>query len=62
MRSDGMSQTSTPATRYNDGNPEARTTQLRSAKVEEGKIVELAKSRFEQLSTDIQGKLNSAPQ
>lgn len=62
MRSDGMSQTSTPATRYNDGSPEVRLTQLRSAKVEEGKIVELAKSRFEQLSTDIQGKLNSALQ
>lgn len=57
-----MSQTSTAATRYNDGSSDARTTQLRSAKVEEGRIVELAKSRFEQLSTDVQGKLNSAPQ
>jgi len=62
MCSDDMSQTSTAATRYNDGNPEVRTTQLRNAKVEEGKIVEMTKSRFEQLSTDIQGKLNSAPQ
>jgi len=61
MCSDVMSQRSTAATRYNDGSPEARTTQLRSAKVEEGKIVELTKSRFEQLSTDIQSKLNSAP-
>jgi hypothetical protein len=57
-----MSQTSTPASKYNDGNPEARTTQLQSAKVEEGRIAELAKSRFEQLPSEIQGKLNSAPQ
>ena len=57
-----MSQTSpTPAaTRYNDGNPEARTTQLQSAKVEEGKIAELAKSKFEQLPSEVQSKLNSA--
>ena len=61
-----MSQTSTatptPATRYNDGNPEARTTQLRNAKVEEARIAELIKLRFEQLSTDVQGKLNSVHQ
>jgi len=57
-----MSQTSTVASRYNDGSSDARTSQLRNAKVEEGRIVELAKSRFEQLSTDVQGKLNSAPQ
>jgi hypothetical protein len=62
MCSDGMSQTSTAATRYNDGTSEVRSTQLRSAKVEEARIAELAKSRFEQLSTDIQSKLNSAPQ
>ena len=59
MCSVGMSQTSTVATRYNDGTPEVRTTQLRNAKVEEGRIAELVKSRFESLSTDIQGKLNS---
>jgi hypothetical protein len=57
-----MSQTSTVATRYNDGTPEVRTNQLRNAKVEEGRIAELAKSRFENLSTDIQGKLNNVPQ
>ena len=60
--SEDMSQTSTAVTRYNDGNLEARTTQLQSAKVEEGRIAELAKSQFEQLPTDIQSKLNSAPQ
>jgi len=57
-----MSQTSTAATRYNDGTPEVRTTQLRNANVEEGKIADLAKSRFESLSVDIQGKLNRSPQ
>jgi hypothetical protein len=62
MCSDDMSNTSTPATRYNDGNPEARTTQLHSAKVEEGKIAEFAKSRFEQLPADIQSKLNGVQQ
>jgi hypothetical protein len=59
MRKDGMSQTSTAATRYNDGNPEARTTQLRNAKVEEAQIQELAKSRFENLAADVQAKLNT---
>ena len=54
-----MSQTSTAATRYNDGNPEARITQLRNAKVEEAKIPELAKSRFENLAADVQAKLNT---
>jgi hypothetical protein len=56
-----MSQTSTAATRYNDGNPEARTTQLRSAKVEEAQIQQLVKSRFENLSHNVQAKLNAAP-
>lgn len=62
MRSGSMSQTSTAATRYNDGTPEVRTAQLRNAKVEEEKIAELAKSRFESLTTDVQGKLNSVQQ
>ena len=57
-----MSQTSTPASRYNDANAEVRTTQLRNAKVEEARIPELAKSRFEGLAAEIQNKLNSAPQ
>lgn len=57
-----MSQTSTPASRYNDANAEVRTNQLRNAKVEEARIAELAKSRFEGLAVDIQNKLNSAPQ
>lgn len=53
-----MSQT-TKATRYNDASPEARTTQLRNAKVEENQISELAKSRFENLSAEVQAKLNN---
>ena len=57
--SDGMSQTSTVANRYNEATPEVRTTQLRNAKVEEGRIAELVKYRFESLSSDIQGKMNS---
>jgi hypothetical protein len=58
-----MSQTSTGAsTKYNSSNVDERTTQLRAVHVEEGKIAELAKVRFESLSSDIQGKLNSAPQ
>jgi hypothetical protein len=54
-----MSQTSTAATRYNDGNLEARTIQLRNAKVEEARIEQLVKSRFENLAPDIQAKLNT---
>jgi hypothetical protein len=54
-----MSQTSNAATRYNDGNAEARTTQLRNAKVEEAQIEQLAKSRFENLAPEIQSKLNT---
>jgi len=54
-----MIQISTAATSYNDGNPEARTTQLRNAKVEEAQILELAKSRFENLAADVQAKLNT---
>jgi hypothetical protein len=54
-----MSQTSTPASRYNEATPELRTTQLRNAKVEEGRIAELVKYRFESLNTEIQGKLNT---
>lgn len=54
-----MSQTSTAATRYNDGNLEARTIQLRNAKVEEAQIEQLVKSRFENLAPDIQAKLNT---
>jgi hypothetical protein len=54
-----MSQTSTAATRYNDGNLEARTIQLRNAKVEEARIELLVKSRFENLAPDIQAKLNT---
>jgi hypothetical protein len=53
-----MSQTSNAANRYNDANPETRTVQLRNAKVEEAQIAQLTKSRFENLSTDIQAKLN----
>jgi hypothetical protein len=57
---EGVSQTSTiAATRYNDGNPEARTTQLRNAKVEEAQIGQMVKSRFENLTPEIQGKLNN---
>jgi hypothetical protein len=57
-----MSQTSTvPSTKYNNANVDGRTIQLRAAHVEEGKIADLAKVQFESLSTDIQGKLNSAP-
>ena len=54
-----MSQTSTPATRYNDGNPEARSIQLRNAKVEEAQIEQSVKSRFENLAPDIQARLNT---
>lgn len=53
-----MSQTQT-ATKYNDANADARTALLRSAKVEEGQIVTLAKSRFEALPKDVQDKLNT---
>jgi len=56
--SNWMSQT-TKATRYNDATPEARTTQLRNAKVEENQISELAKSKFESLSPEVQAKLNN---
>ena len=59
MGSEGMSETSTPASRYNEATPEARTTQLLNAKVEEGRIAQLIKYRFEGLSTEIQGKLNT---
>ena len=58
MCKSSMSQTSTAATRYNDGNPEARTIQLRNAKVE-AQIEQLVKSRFENLTPDIQAKLNT---
>jgi hypothetical protein len=54
-----MSQTQA-ATKYNDANAETRTTLLRSAKVEEGQIASLAKSRFEALPKDVQDKLNNA--
>ena len=54
-----MSQTSNAASRYNDGNPEARTTQLRSANVEEAQIGQLVKSRFENLTPEIQSRLNN---
>jgi hypothetical protein len=54
-----MSETSTAATRYNDGNSKARMTQLRNAKVEEAQIEQLVKSRFENLAPDIQAKLNT---
>jgi hypothetical protein len=56
---DGMSQTSNAASRYNDGNPEARTSQLRNAKVEEAQIGQLVKSRFENLTPEIQSRLNN---
>lgn len=59
MGSNVMSQTSTASNRYNEATPEVRKTQLRNAKVEEGRIADLANSRFESLSQDIQGKLNS---
>lgn len=54
-----MSQPSNAETRYNDGNSEARTTQLRNAKIEEGQIEQLVKSRFENLTPDIRAKLNN---
>jgi hypothetical protein len=54
-----MSQTSNAANRYNDGNPEARTTQLRNAKVEEAQVAQLTKSRFENLKPEVQAKLNN---
>lgn len=56
-----MSQEST-AKRYNESTPEIRKTQLRNAKVEEGRIQELANSRFENLAPEVQGKLNSVHQ
>jgi len=57
-----MSQTPTvQATKYNDANAEVRTTQLRNAKVEEAQILQLVKSRFENLAPDIQAKLNNSP-
>lgn len=54
-----MSQTQPNATKYNDGNTDARTNLLRTAKVEENQIATLAKSRFETLPKDVQEKLNS---
>ena len=54
-----MSQTSNAANRYNDGNPEERTNQLRNAEVEEAKIAQATKSRFENLNPEIQEKLNN---
>ena len=54
-----MSQPSNAETRYNDGNSEARTAQLRNAKVEEGQIEQLVKSRFENLTPDVRAKLNN---
>lgn len=56
-----MSQTSTIATKYNNGDVQARTTQLRNAKVEENQIANLVKSQFESLSSDVQAKLNNTP-
>lgn len=52
-----MSQTQ--AAKYDNANAETRTTLLRSAKVEEGQIATLAKSKFEALPKDVQEKLNS---
>lgn len=49
----------TQSIKYNDGNADARTTQLRAAKVEESQIANLVKSRFEQLPADAQSKLNA---
>lgn len=54
-----MSQTQPNATKYNDGNTDARTNLLRTAKVEESQIATLAKSRFETLPKDVQEKLNA---
>ncbi len=54
-----MSQPQTAATKYNDANPDTRTTLLRTAKIEEGQITTLAKSRFEALPKDVQDKLSS---
>lgn len=56
-----MSQTSTTAAKYNNGNVEARTSQLRNAKIEENQIANLVKSQFESLSSDVQAKLNNTP-
>jgi hypothetical protein len=55
-----MSQTSTAATRYNDGNLEARTIQLRNAKVEEARIEQLVKSPADSgpLQHTVQGRNN----
>lgn len=53
-----MSQPQTAATKYNDSNTEARTTLLRTAKIEEGQIATLAKSTFEALPKEVQDKLN----
>ena len=53
-----MSQPQTTATKYNDANAEARTTLLRTAKIEENQIATLAKSMFETLPKDVQDKLN----
>lgn len=54
-----MSQIPNVATRYNNGNAEARTTQLRNAKVEESQIQELSRTQFEKLPEPIQEKLNA---
>jgi hypothetical protein len=53
-----MSQTQSTATKYNEANADIRTNLLRTAKVEEGQIASLAKSRFETLPKDVQDKLN----
>ena len=60
--SNGMSQNTAASNKYNEATPDVRKIQLRNAKVEEAKITELANSRFEKLSPDIQGKLNSVHQ
>lgn len=54
-----MSQTQSTATKYNEANADIRTNLLRTAKVEEGQIASLAKSRFETLPKDnVQDKLS----
>jgi hypothetical protein len=54
-----MSQTQA-ATKYNEANADTRTSLLRAAKVDEGQIAALAKSRFDALPKDVQDKLNSS--
>ena len=54
-----MSQPQAAATKYNDANADARTSLLRTAKIEESQIATLAKSKFETLPKDVQDKLNS---